>query len=156
MLVAKKQEYYDLYIPQPEEIEYTQEKQESKTFIKPKKKILSRVFPIFMILVGFATASLIVARYAILSENDQKIIALEKTLEAQQSIQENLKVELASSASLNYIEWVAKVELGMDYPSSNQVQFVEFESAHEKPNTEIHVAKQSEPSFWDKIIQLLD
>lgn len=154
MLVAKKQEYYY------ENYEQLRKEKQSKAQ-KPQKApeakpgLLSRVVPIFMILVFFAMASLIVMRYARISENNQTILKLEKALEEQYKVQEELKLELTYQADLNYIEEIAKDSLGMNYPSGEQMRFVEF--PEESPKlAQVQAAQQPKPSIWQKLLSLID
>ena len=95
MLVAKKEERYERQLPQVQRQQALREVK-PKADIKPKPKPVSRIKPIILVAIGFAMAFLVVSRHAIISENHNTIMKLEKTLEESLIRNEQLKVELAA------------------------------------------------------------
>ena len=107
MLVAKKVEQYESQVPQIQQRQVPPEiKPKAKAKTKPKPS--SRIKPIILVAVGFIIAFLVVSRHAVISENHQKIMKLEKTLEASLMRNEQLKLELAACEDLEHIADMAK------------------------------------------------
>lgn len=151
MLVAEKQHsYYPQY--ERKEQDPTRKSQlpkrqnRGKTRVQPLPKAKGKVMPIVMLIVIFIFSCLTVGRYAIINQNHQHILELEKALQEEQNIQQNLRIELASCSDLNRIEEVAKEELGMDYPTKGQVQVISLPSdisGRTEENGDIQIAKKT-------------
>lgn len=158
MLVAEKQEYTDTYYSDPikeeQPISVPRPRVVRKT--KSKSKLKHKVSHMVMILVGFSLCSYTVARFAMIAENQQEILELEKSLEKQQSVQEYLNLELTKQGDLNRIEEFAKNDLEMDYPDKEQVLYVELPEKDTKETAETTMTPESKGSLWSRIKGLLD
>lgn len=156
MLVAQRQEYQELYYPPVVEQEVSRPKPRSKSVPQTKAKPRKKFLHLAMIAIGFGICAFTIARYAMIAQNQQEILELEKALEQQQSIQEYMKLELAARGDLKRIEEYAKNELEMDYPEDEQILFVELpdiDSGH-MADTSIHPEQKED--LWSKILSLLD
>jgi len=100
-------------------------------------------------------AFLVVSRHAMIAENHQRILELEKELDQALKRNELLKLELAASEDLRRIEEVARNQLHMDYPDQTQVQFVELPE-DDGQQEQAEVAKHQETDIWDFILRLID
>jgi len=155
LLVAKKVEQYESQVPQIQQRQVPPEiKPKAKAKTKPKPS--SRIKPIILVAVGFIIAFLVVSRHAVISENHQKIMKLEKTLEASLMRNEQLKLELAACEDLEHIADMAKNELGMSYPSQAQIQYVELPDDDINDSAETNIAQHHNTSIWDLIASLID
>lgn len=156
MLVAEKRQYAEAYYPHALEKEQPTSVPRSRVAPKAKSKPQKKALHLALVLTAFALCSYTVARFAMISQNQQEILELEKALEKQQSIQEYLKLELAAQGDLQKIEEFAKNDLEMDYPDKEQVLFVELPEKTTKDSAEIAKETENKESLWSKIIGLLD
>lgn len=156
MLVAQRQEYEELYYPPAVDKEQSQPVSRPKKVSKPKAKPGRRLLHIAMIMIGFGICAFTIARYAMIAQNQQEILELEKALEKQQSVQEYMKLELAARGNLKRIEEYAKNELEMDYPDDEQILFVELPEMdmHKEEDAPTHTEQKED--LWSKILGLLD
>ncbi|MGI6188956.1 MAG: hypothetical protein GX041_08755 [Clostridiales bacterium] len=154
MLVAKKEERYESYIPQSQQEQVLHEVK-PRANIKAKPKPAGRIKPIFLVAIGFIIAFLVVSRHAAISENHNMIMKLEKTLEASLIRNEQLKLELAACEDLEYIVEVAKNELGMNYPHQAQIQYVELPD-DDVDSPEVNITQNQDTSIWDLLSNLID
>ena len=111
---------------------------------------------IVLVLMGIALCACTVARFALISQNQQEIATFEQTLEKRLSNQEYLKLELAAKGDLQRIEEFAKNNLEMDYPDKEQVLFVELPEKASKTIAASTIEPEDKESLLDKIIGLLD
>lgn len=132
MLVAEKQQYsyYPQYESDGQEPKSRSHlpKRQQKTQIQTEPKAKNKVKPIVMLIVIFVFSCITVGRYALINQNHQNMLDLEKTLNHEKNRQQNLRVELATCGDLKRIEEVAREDLGMDYPTKDQVQVVSLPS----------------------------
>ena len=156
MLVAQRQEYEELYYPSEIEKQQSQPASRPKKVSKPKAKPGRRLLHLAMIMIGFGICAFTVARYAMIAQNQQEILELEKTLEKQQSIQEYMKLELAARGNLKKIEEYAKNELEMDYPDDDQILFVELPDMDTNKEEDAPTHAEQKEDLWSKILGLLD
>ncbi len=166
MLVAERQQYsyYPQYDQQhekgrqevPTQTVLPREQAREKTGEQVKPKTKGKIMPMLMLIGMFAFSCLVVGRYAIINQNHQNILKLENALEQEKSRQENLRVELAVCGDLNRIEKVAKEDLGMDYPTKDQVQVVSLfnDSPSEVEKTE-HI-QHSKKTIIERIIDMIN
>lgn len=159
MLVAEKQE--QIYYPQqglqaalPKQRLREQPKAAPKSRVRAKSS--SKVMPIVILIVMFAISCLAIARYAIINQNHQDILDLEKTLKQEESRQQNLRVELARKGNLDRIEKVAKEDLGMDYPTKDQVQVVSLPDGDSDITVEIENVQSSRKTIFEHIINIFN
>lgn len=163
MLVAEKQEqvYYpqqNLHtaLPKGELREYPRAipTQKPKSQARPKAK--GKVLPIITLMVIFALACLTITRYAVINQNHQEIIELKNTLQQEKNRQQNLRVELAERGNLNRIEKVAKEDLGMDYPTKDQVQAVKLPDGGSDVAVEIQNVQPLKKTIFEYIVNMFN
>ncbi|MFO7153530.1 MAG: cell division protein FtsL [Caldicoprobacter oshimai] len=147
MVVATKRQYHVEQLPKP--------RREVKPKLKAKPKLASKIKPVILVVLGFMMAFLVVSRHAMIAENHQRILELEKELDQALKRNELLKLELAASEDLRRIEEVARNQLHMDYPDQTQVQFVELPE-DDGQQEQAEVAKHQETDIWDFILRLID
>ncbi len=156
MLVAEKRQYVDTYYQYPVEKEQPISVPRAKAVPRTKTKVQRKILHLFMVLVGFALCSYTVARFAMIAQNQQEILDLEKALKEQQNVQEYLKLELAARGDLDRIEEFAKNNLEMDYPDKEQVLYVELPERQIQKTADDQLAVEDNESLWSKILSLLD
>lgn len=115
----------------------------------------SKVVSVVLLAVCFATASLVIFRYAAIAKNHNEILELSQSLEKEYVKRENLEVDLAFTENLSNIEASAEKTLGMNYPDDDQVVYVEL------PEKEDHlkrsqVVQKPEESFWSRLLGFLN
>jgi len=147
LVVATKRQYHVEQLPKP--------RREVKPKLKAKPKLASKIKPVILVVLGFMMAFLVVSRHAMIAENHQRILELEKELDQALKRNELLKLELAASEDLRRIEEVARNQLHMDYPDQTQVQFVELPE-DDGQQEQAEVAKHQETDIWDFILRLID
>ena len=156
MLVAEKRQYMETYNSHPMEKEQPISAPRPRAVPRTKTKSKKRVLHMFTVLIGLAVCSYSVARFAMIAQKQQEILELEKALEKQNSIQEYLKLELATRGDLERIEEFAKNDLEMDYPDKEQILFVELPEKDTKEVADTSTVSEPKESLWSKIIGLLD
>jgi len=149
LVVATKRQYHVEQLPKPKP------RREVKPKLKAKPKLASKIKPVILVVLGFMMAFLVVSRHAMIAENHQRILELEKELDQALKRNELLKLELAASEDLRRIEEVARNQLHMDYPDQTQVQFVELPE-DDGQQEQAEVAKHQETDIWDFILRLID
>lgn len=157
MLVAEKEQYTGIYYPPKVEVGQPISVPRTQAVPKTKSRARKMISHIALIIIGFAICSCTVARYAIIAQKQQEIIELGKILEKQQTIQEYMRLELASRGNLEQIEEIAKNNLEMDYPDRDQILLVELPKDTHKTQIETaSVATAEKESIWNKLVSLLD
>ena len=101
----------------------------------------------------FAAASFTVYRYAQISENHTAILELERQLEQETLRRSNLEVQLSESSDLHAIEFTA-TEMGMRYPESGQVKYVDLPQQQTVVEQAAASAEQSDQSLLSRFLGL--
>lgn len=156
MLVAEKQQYTESYYPEVLTKEQSTPKSQPRVAPSPKPKRRNKVLPVIVVLIGFGLCANMVARYAIISQNQEEIASLEEALEAEKGVEEELKLDLRTKGDLKRIEEFAKTNLEMNYPAKEQVLFVELPEQKAKENTDLAIGTDEKQSLWSRIVGLLD
>jgi len=156
LLVAQRQEYEEMYYPPAVEKEISQPVHRPKKASQQKSKPGKRLFHFAMIMIGFGICAYTIARYAMIAQNQQEILELERILEKQQSIQQYMQVELAARSDLKRIEEYAKNELEMTYPDDDQILFVELPEVDTDKEENAPAYTEQKEDLWSKILGLLD
>lgn len=122
MLVAKKE--YDYY---PEKSRT--EKSRNKKVVKRKKrtKALYRLALMGIAMIGLILSLFILYRYANITKIRLEITELEKQKVELEKEKENLVAELEAIKSSSKIEEDAVVKLGMDYPTEEQIVYLDVD-----------------------------
>ena len=92
----------------------------------PKKKGI--ISTILLIAVVFAVLTGIVIRYASISDLSNKNVQIQTQNEALKDELDKVKMENALSQDLNSIQQKASTELGMYYPTDDQIVYLEPEA----------------------------
>jgi len=158
MLVAEKYKYMEdfepQYIPKPKP---PVEEPKASPAARPAHQAWHNIMSVFMVMVCFATAVLVITRYAQISKNHDIILSLEQELERENVTREKLMVDLACKEDLNQIEDSAKARLGMGYPAADQVHYVNLpETEEEAVQEDVVMAEEPEPGIWSRLLSFID
>ncbi|MCF6466503.1 hypothetical protein [Clostridium sp. Cult2] len=124
MLVAKKE--FDYYYP--EEIDIEKKKTRRRVVTRKKKnKALYRLAIMGIAMIGLLLSLLILYRYANITKLRLEITELEKQKIELEKEKEILVAELETIKSSSKIQEDAMVKLGMDYPSEEQVVYLDID-----------------------------
>ena len=152
-MLAEKYAYLEDRVPVMEPVRKEEPKRQEETRQLPirKHQTLRKVLTIGMVLVCFAAACFTIFRYAQITETHREILALEKALEKENLLKENLKVELAHSKDLSTIEFSA-TEMGMKYPEEGQVEYVNFPEVNKVMEQANASSAQDKSSLWSRFL----
>ncbi|MBU5677289.1 cell division protein FtsL [Alkaliphilus sp. MSJ-5] len=107
--------------------EQVEEKQQSKTR-KSKKLKKNYKFEKFVIAIALATvfafSILLLTRFMAITEVKHRVNSLQNQIEKLEIEKEKLRVEVEKVSKSGWIESEAKTRLGMDYPSSDQMIYI--------------------------------
>ena len=126
MLVTKKElDYYD-YNGNQADVEYEKPK---KTYKKKKKKskVSYKLFIVELAIIGLILSLFILFRYANITKVRQEITDLERQKTELAKEKEYLTTELESIKSSSKIEEDEMIKLGMDYPTQDQIVYLNVE-----------------------------
>lgn len=118
MLVAERQQYSHEYYRE------NQTTESQKKTSKPKK--VNRVKPVLAILVCFAMVCFYFTLYARSIMASHQLSILNNQLEQEIKNTEYLKTQLIASYDMREIEDIAINQLGMQYPESYQIVYVDL------------------------------
>lgn len=119
MLVAKKE--LDYYLEQVE----LEDNKPKKIKKKSKSKVVHKLIAMGIAMVGLVLALLILFRYANITKIRQEITELERTKIELEREKEDLVAELETIKSSSKIEEDAMTKLGMEYPTKEQVVYID-------------------------------
>lgn len=126
MLVTKKElDYY--YYPDQINTEYESLKRTRKRKKKKKKeniKVSYKLSAIGLAMIGLILSLFILYRYANITKVRLEITELEKQKVELEKEKEHLTTELESIKSSSKIEEDAMIKLGMDYPTEDQIVYI--------------------------------
>ncbi len=154
MVVAKREQYY-----------YTERRNPRKTDIKVKKKKSNRKSNAKLRLLCSITIALLIClslllRYTHIAQIRMEISNLDKEISNLSSQKDDLQIELDKILESQWLESMAKDQLGMDYPTSSQTVYVnvdeevfEEETAQEKKQSFVFL--KSFRGFINKVFGLL-
>ena len=119
----------------------------------------NRVKIFALVLAMAALFGIVIGRYALLSETTLEVDALKQNLVETQIEAEHKRLMLSMAVSLSDVQNIARDKLSMNYPSQDQINFIEVELP--KPEEE---QKQSGPqasevpdtNWFDTLLGLLD
>ena len=122
MLVTKREIDYDYYST-GRDIDYEKPK---ATYRKKRKKskLTYKLFIMGLAVIGLILSLFILYRYANITRVRQEITELERQKIELEKEKEYLTTELESIKSSSKIEEDAMIKLGMDYPTAEQVVYV--------------------------------
>lgn len=136
MLAAKKYAY-DLSLPEKKVRELKQEKftlikNISDASINKKSKRALIVATLCM----FGMLMILTYRYNIISEKNYNVQKLTKELEVSKAELAEAHIEVDKLVDMNYVEAIAKQQLGMQKPDKSQIVYIDMESAESVSKTE--------------------
>lgn len=119
MIVAQRKYLYDEVKEQNIEVK-------KNTVVKKKGiKATVKIKIICAILCFCCIGISILLGYSQLAEMKYRINLLQKDIAEMEAVIENLKVEVESVQRLNIVEEKAKLEIGMQYPNKDQIEYIE-------------------------------
>jgi cell division protein FtsB len=89
--------------------------------------------------VGFFVASLMIARYSNIIKTDEKLDAVEAQIDEMKSQAEELRLQVSLQDDIAMVQDQAKNRLGMDYPSNDQIVYVNLDGDNVEDNTDAEV-----------------
>ena len=135
MLVTKKELYYDY--PNQVDIEY---EKPQRVYRKKRNnsKASYKLFAIGLAIIGLILSLFILYGYANITKVRQEITELERQKIELAKEKEYLMTELESIKSSSKIEEDARIKLGMDYPTEDQIVYINVGDMdmEEEANTE--------------------
>ena len=133
----------------------TLKKSNSQKAQKPKRKLKSHVKTVMYIGVVFTTLLAISYRNSLINEKFAENEKLKDTLAVTQKENEQLQVNIENSLNLSNIEKMAKEKLGMQKLDGTQKVYVSLpKKDYIEPSTEKVVIEETEPSWFQKIINM--
>lgn len=119
MIVAQREYNYD-YPP------YTSEKKEYAKKTKRNRKLKNLLLVVFV----SSLSILILYRYTVIYQKSIALDKMERQIEYTESLNQQLKAQIASLSNPARIEEIAKEKLGMQLPEENQIVYI---NVGEKP-----------------------
>ena len=129
-MLAAKRYAYDLSLPEKKVREqkpekFTLIKNISDTSINKKSKRALIATTLCM----FGMLMILTYRYNIISEKNYNVQKLNKELEVAKAELAEAHIEVDKLVDMNYVEAIAKQQLGMQKPDKSQIVYVDMESA---------------------------
>lgn len=139
-------------INKPKEMTLTKPKIKSKT--KSKSNVGVTLKNVALVSVFFALFFMVCYRYSVINEEFSEINTLKSDLIKIQNANDQVQADIESKTDLTYVENYAKYQLGMQKPSSSQIQYVSVEK-QDKITTPVTIAEESELNWFEKIVSEL-
>lgn len=131
-------------------------KPEEMTLKKPKAKqktnSISAMKTVAFISVFFALFFFVCYRYSLLNEEFSDIKKLQSELAEVQAVNDQLQADIESKTDLTYVENYAKYQLGMQKPSSSQLQYVSVEK-EDKITRPVTIDDEEELSWFEMMLK---
>ncbi len=137
-------------INKPKEMTLTKPKIKSKT----KSNVGVTLKNVALVSVFFALFFMVCYRYSVINEEFSEINTLKSDLIKIQNANDQVQADIESKTDLTYVENYAKYQLGMQKPSSSQIQYVSVEK-QDKITTPVTIAEESELNWFEKIVSEL-
>lgn len=124
MLVAKKL---------PREYELEEKHSEKRTFPRRKQRtqkadsVKEKMIIVGCVFVALFMGLMLIGTQAAITDHTDKSIQLKAEISDLQNSNERLKLEIAQLKSLDRIEKIAQVELGMIQPGNNDIQYIAYD-----------------------------
>lgn len=136
---------------QPDIVRNPERKKQTRVSVKKKhaSDAKSKIRAVGLVIVGMIMLCMLVQRYATIAMNNLEIQNTQKAIEEVNRESAYLDIELAKLEDIATIGQIAKDELNMDYPESDQIQYVEYPAVDEK--TDDADEKQTENNLFDRI-----
>ena len=137
-------------INKPKEMTLTKPKIKSKT----KSNVGVTLKNVALVSMFFALFFMVCYRYSVINEEFSEINTLKGDLIKIQNANDQVQADIESKTDLTYVENYAKYQLGMQKPSSSQIQYVSVEK-QDKITTPVTIAEESELNWFEKIVSEL-
>jgi cell division protein FtsL len=124
VVAQRKHEYYALEDAQNEQIK----KQSSNTNKRQKMRAGHKLQIIFSVVIVASLCVAILLGYVSLTETRYRVHALETEIKQLEGQIENYRVQAETFKKSTIVEERAMAELGMQYPSKNQMVFLDIEN----------------------------
>lgn len=134
-------------INKPKEMTLTKPKIKSKT----KSNVGVTLKNVALVSVFFALFFMVCYRYSVINEEFSEINSLKNDLTKIQNANDQVQADIESKTDLTYVENYAKYQLGMQKPSSSQIQYVSVEK-QDKITTPVTISEESELNWFEKIV----
>lgn len=145
-----------------------QEPQKSKQGrVKVRVEVIEKVHPqqllrrrktianCIMVMVAFAFLITVVGRYAIISSLNLSNTTLKSEITGLKNKIENLQVDIATSADIQYIQNKAQTDLKMWFPKNSQMRYITVPEPPE-PTPTPEPEKSFLEQLWDGIVGLFE
>lgn len=118
--------------------------------LRARGRVATGLIVAVTLLLMFAT----VGRYAELSDRQIQIDKLQKAIEEQQALAQQMQKDLAAEQNIGAIEEYARANLGMEYGDRASVTYVDLPDT--RPPVEYAYEKQKGEGLFAMLMQLLD
>ncbi len=125
MIVARQRQYYQTIPGEAQRPDIKKRKPIRKKRVGIRRRALIRVCVIL------AIGILVISRFAVISEHNFRIRAMEKELAELHKENERLQLQRARVMDINRLEHYALHQLGMIYPDSRDIIYVAVEKSKE-------------------------
>lgn len=129
--------------------EMTLKKPKIKT--KSKSSIGVTLKNIALVSVFFALFFMVCYRYSVINEEFSEVNTLKNELVKLQNANEQVQADIESKTDLTYVENYAKYQLGMQKPSSSQIEYVNVEK-QDKITTPVTISEDVELTWFEKVV----
>lgn len=137
MLVAKKQiQEYDINIEEPKFRKKTKQK-EKNTTIATKSKV--KLVALSVVVLGVCLGILLLNAYV--SQLKYELLSLNKSKEELIEEKSLLEIKIDKMKQSDWIEQAAISQLGMSYPTQDQIIYVSLDNINEGVKNELQVGK---------------
>lgn len=129
--------------------EMTLKKPKIKT--KSKSSIGVTLKNIALVSVFFALFFMVCYRYSVINEEFSEVNTLKDELVKLQNANEQVQADIESKTDLTYVENYAKYQLGMQKPSSSQIEYVNVEK-RDKITTPVTISEDVELTWFERVV----
>ena len=97
---------------------------------QPEARPVSRVkfsavaVPLLLILLAFGVSVGLVSRYLVIARNNLTLQSIQQQISDERVRADDLRLELSAAQNVQYVELVATEQLGMVYPSAQQMRVI--------------------------------
>ena len=124
-----------------------------KPVVEEKAKIsfASAIKNVALVSVFFFLFFLVCYRYSLINEQFNGINKLKKELTVLETTNEQLQADIESKTDLTYVERYAKYQLGMQKPTSSQIQYINVEKK-DRITTPVTIDEEEELNWFEKAV----
>jgi cell division protein FtsL len=130
-------------------------KQQPIAAVQPKPKRKGLVSTLFILISMFAIFSFVISRYAIICSAGNDISDIKTQMSEMQKKADELKVEITEKMDMGTVQEIAKDKLKMDFPTSEQIVYLDIDEKGQKTVSEDDKAENQVSKGEDKNINVL-